>query len=207
MFPVVVPNVRRRKFKVSVIKTRRATQQDIAKRRDIIQKKAGKAYDKERDYMDRKRRDALNETRLVVGSLCMLHIKNALRTLKAPFGSSWLPVCVENVFADQSSYQVRAKGSLISQPIKRDCLTKIDNDALQKEILSCPLKNFEGMGLERYLKTYWVWKNDTPMCNCKNGCKTNSCPCRVAGHGCGTHCHPAYYKKHPCCKNYKGELD
>lgn len=186
--------------------TRAPSHADIVEMRNSIRHEAGQSYDRERDYMTKKHLEAVHKSRLIVGSLASLDVKSALKLMKAPPGCAWLPVCVENVFDEGRYYQVRAKGALIAQRVERTNLLVLHNDALAREILSYPLKTANGVGLERYLKTHWVPPSSKPICMCRNGCG-KKCPCRLAGHGCGTDCHPAYYKKYPSCKNYKGEMD
>jgi hypothetical protein len=206
---VRVKRARRVKHKITKYEIVPGSQAQVMLERQRTRRTADAAYEAERDCMERKRQQELRKTRLVTGSLASVNVAGALPNSfgKAPFGCSWLPVIVENVLRDGFQYQVRAKGALIKELIRRESLLAVSNEALQKEISAAPMRTHVPMSLRAYLGTYWMPASGKPTCNCRNGCKTDRCPCKVAGFGCGADCHPTWYKRNKVCKNYKGELD
>lgn len=174
-------------------------------RRASVAKKASSEYKKERSYMELKRTSELQKTTLVVGSVAILFVSEILPRSSRPIPPDCrrIPVLVENVFHD-SNYQVRGKGFLIKERVRRKFLVPIVNDHIQRELKYEKLRSVSPMPLEEYLhSTHTKLHSLKPICNCRKGCSTYTCVCRIMGYKCGTDCHPLYYKKNAACKNYK----
>eukprot|EP00954_Amorphochlora_amoebiformis_P027116 1383423-Amorphochlora_amoeboformis.AAC.1 len=134
---------------------------------------------------------------LHTGELALLLVSRVLGKRKTPKGCENIPVMIENVLHGGNYYQVRAEGALINRLI-RDALMAIENNReLKSKISYAKLLDSSGMSIEGYCKRVLLPVPQAPTCYCTSGCKTNRCPCRLAGFKCGTDCHPAYYKLHP----------
>lgn len=175
-------------------------------RRRSIAADATREYRKERDYMETKRTEELQKVKMIPGSLAVLRVAEALARPSKPIPPDCkrIAVLIENVFDDANYYQVRGKGFLIKQKIARKHLIPIVNDHLQQELKYDRLRSADPIPLEEYLHAVHTGMHSKrPICHCKSGCGTTKCVCRVMGFKCGSDCHPAYYKKHAACKNYK----
>lgn len=183
------------------------TREDVIARRDATRQKSEAAYNRERDYMEEKRIMELKKMKLFIGTLVQLDVTRILKRSYGSYGCKWVPAIIENILVDGYHYQVRVKGALVSQPVKRDHMTVLRNPILQAEINNFPMKTVKSMDLWIYVKTHWFPVNEMPTSNYRHGRCRSKCPCRLAGHGCSTKCHPAHYKNYPCCDNYKNNKD
>lgn len=184
---------------VVVSRTLAHTTKDRAK----INANADKHYNAERDYRQRVVDKHIRESKLVVGSLAMLQVARALRVSRVHSGCKSFPVIIENILNDGRMFAVKAKFALIKERIRREDLILRVNEILRTEIETSPLRSFDRLTIREYLNSYWITPVQAPHCRCTGGCARQSCPCRVSGFKCGADCHPVYYERHGCCKNYK----
>ena len=161
-------------------------------------------YMKEREHMSKKHSEELARSGLVNGSLVLVDVAKQMGKLFVNFKQRRFPAVTLNTMKEGVPCQVKAKNAVLSTHIHRSSLTAVYNDdALKKEMDTSHMHNAFGMTLVQHLNSMWSASSSKPKCNCRGGCKTDACPCRKSGWKCGTDCHPAHCKKHPCCKNYK----
>lgn len=174
-----------------------------AKRKEI-DAIADDSYNRERDYMENARQKELTRTLLIAGSLATLLVSNVCKSFgKGVVGVQSLPVVVQNVWGNGSHYSVKALGALLKGRYRRKDLILVQNEKLRSEIEVSSLNTIEEVSLKEYIQSSMLPSSVTPACNCRGGCKTQACPCRIAGFTCGSHCHKAYYDRHRVCANYK----
>lgn len=179
-----------------------------SKRIKSLHDRSKSAYNKERDRMEKRHEEEMGRSYIVPGTLALVMVRDALaeKRQRPPLGCVAVPVIIENRFGDgrRYRYQVKANGTLLTNHIKREHLIIQNNDLLKKEIETSSVRDAKGMSLLEYCHACWMPRSLRPRCECKNGCKkTHRCQCRKAGFKCGTDCHPAYYKRHCGCSNYK----
>lgn len=191
-------------FSYEQVKWVRESDKIARERRDRIDEIAGANYNKERDYREQVRQKELARTLLVAGSLATLLVSNVCKLFgKGVVGVKGIPVVVQNVWGDGSHYTVKALGALLKGKFRRKDLILVQNEKLRSEIEMSSLNTIEEVEVREYIQSSMMPRSVTPTCDCRGGCKTQSCPCRVAGFTCGAHCHKAYYTRHRTCANYK----
>ena len=175
-----------------------------SERRDRIDEIAGANYNKERDYREQVRQKELARTLLVAGSLATLLVSNVCKVFgKGVVGvkgatSYCCPKCVGRWKS------LHGEGALLKGKFRRKNLILVQNEKLRNKIEMSSLNTIEEFELVEYIQSSMMLRSVTPTCDdCRGGCKTQSCPCRVARFTCGAHCHKAYYTRHRTCANYK----